>query len=429
MLQRHVQPALSPEPKCCVVCVPQGPSRMMRQSSFSTAPFTASAALPSRIDVSFGQTATNPDGASPSHRAVVSSPASLQAQLASVTLRHRSSASPSPVPSSSIAQSPVPTPSPPAPPPLPPLSPRIQPKLASLQRQLPSTVTDPVLQHHCIESSPAPRFATPSQAASPPRPSPPPPPPPPPPHSASENSAQLRSRMGDRQLPSSDTPSPLSVRTLQRKTPSQDSQSQSRSNIEGLSEDPSTSPSMGIDSRVGYGRQPSAGPNGSLAAADAGQQQPPPSGKFRLQPPLQRASQEMLQSTSSQRPGAQHAEQQQAWRQPPDRDEDTDEVGIAAVHAPQSLLKFGGVAELQSGAKKRWPTVQSNLLYQQPDADASASVTPGEFQQAIVFQLESHVALSVRSTVIVNGYSWQFAVRFELRCLCGRPNSCRWLWS
>lgn len=142
---------------------------------------------------------------------------------------------------------------------------------------------------------------------------------------------------------------------------------------------------MGIDSRAGYGRQPSAGPSGSLAAADASQQQPASSGKFRLQPPLQRASQEMLQSASSQRWDAQHAEQQQAWRQPPDRDEDADEAGIAAVHASQPFLKFGGVAELQSGVKKRWPTVQSNPLYQQPDADASASVTPGEFQQLLCF--------------------------------------------
>lgn len=90
----------------------------------------------------------------------------------------------------------------------------------------------------------------------------------------------------------------------------------------------------------------------------------------------------------------QHAEQQQAWRQPPDRDAESDGAGggrIAAVHASQPLLGPAAVAELQSGVKKRWPTVQSNPLYQQADADApaSAAVTPGELWQGIVFQVKA----------------------------------------
>lgn len=357
----------------------------MRQSSLSTAPFSASGALPSRINVTYGKAATSPTATSPNLRAGASSPVSLQAQLASVNLRHRPPGSPSPVPSSSTAQSPVPTPSPPAPPPLPPLSPRNGPKQAPLQGLLPSTVNGPVSQNDVFVS--VSRSATPSQAAPPP--SPPPPPPPPPPQSASLGSAQLRSRKGNGVLP----PTAASVTTVQSNAHSRPVQPQSQASFERPS--PSTSPRLGIDSRARYGRQPAAGSSGSLAAGAGQQQAAGVSGMPRLQQqPLQHAAPEMSQDSFAQGSATQHAEQQQAWRQPPDRDAESDGAGcgrIAAVHASQPLLGPAAVAELQSGVKKRWPTVQSNPLYQQADADApaSAAVTPGELWQGIVFQVKA----------------------------------------
>ena len=323
--------------------------------------------------------ATSP--AADSLRAGPSSPASLQSQLASVTLRHRSPASPSPIPSSSTVQSPVPTPSPPAPPPLPPLSPQIGPKLASPQRQSPVTVNGSMLNHS--ESLSTSRSVTPSHAP------PPPPPPPPPPLSASLVSA--RSRTGNAQLQRTGSPSIPSASGLHSNT---HAQVQSSLGSERSSVSPSTSASLGgVDSKAGYGRQPSAGFSASLAADAA--QQPAASDAPRLQLPTQLASQQMSQSPVTQRSGMQQSGHQKGWRQQLDQDAESDEAGsIAAVHASGRVPGSSAFAELPSGVKKRWPTVQSNPLYQQADAEAStvprpasAAATPGAVQHAVVVQV------------------------------------------
>ena len=363
-------------PSFCL-CVLQSARKVLRQSSLSAAPFSASGrALPllSTPNTAYRQATTSPAATSPaadSMRAGPSSPASLQSQLASVTLRRRSPASPSPIPTSSPPRSLVLTPSPPAPPPLPPLSPQLGPKLASPQRQSPVTVNASVLNYS--ESLSTSKSVTPSHAP------PPPPPPPPPPLSASLLSA--RSRTGNAQLQRTNSPSIPSTSRLHSNA---HAQAQSSLGSERSSASPSTSASLGgVDSRARYGRQPSAGSSISRAADVA--RQPAASDAPRPQLQTQLASQQVSQSPVTQRSGMEQSGHQKGWRQQLDRDAEPDEAGsIAAVHASGPVPGSGAFAELQSGVKKRWPTVQSNPLYQQPDAEAStvprpasAATTPG----------------------------------------------------
>ena len=231
------------------------------------------------------------------------------------------------------------------------------------------------------------RSVTPSHA-----PLPPPPPPPLPPQSGSSVSA--RSRTGNAQLQRTDLPSIPSTSSLHSNTHPQAFRSQSSlgQDTVRLSASPSTSASLnGVDSRAGYGRQPLAGSSVSLAADTA--QQPASFGVSTLQLPMQLASQQMTQSSVTQHSGRQQTEHQKGWRQQLDQDAESAEDGsIAAVHASQPVLPASGtVAELQNGVKKRWPTVQSNPLYQQADAaasnmprPASAATTTGAVYNAVV---------------------------------------------
>ena len=272
--------------------------------------------------------------------------------------------------------------------------PRTGPKLASPQRQPPLKVTAPEPQLSDNKSVSASRCATPSHAAPPP---PPPPPPPLPPSSTPSVSAHVRSRMGNAQLPPTDTPLVASVSFPHSNPRAQAVQSQSDLSQEQLSASPSTSAGFGDDIRARYGRQPSARLHGSLAA-DAGQQAAS-CGMPRLQPPPQLPSQQATQSRFTQGSNMQQSEQQQGWQHQPDRSAETEKAeSIAAVHASRQRPASGAFSELQSGVKKRWPTVQSNPLYQQADAGtstvlASDAVTSGDSSRLLSLRWNSCTTL------------------------------------
>ena len=164
------------------------------------------------------------------------------------------------------------------------------------------------------------------------------------------------------------------------------------------SENPSRPASPNMDSRCNYARQLSARQGASFAASESQQFTSPVAAKLRST--WQVDSQPKVQSPATWHTNVLQSGQQPAGLQEADRDTESGEAaGIAAVHAAGSAAAFAlgapPLAGLQPGVKKRWPTVQSNPLYQQAEA------SPGPDPAAVTSGVNSIVAAKAMCKLVV----------------------------
>lgn len=346
-----------------------------RQSSLSRSPVSAASSATTlrsstRATAPTGSSPTSPAATSSGAGAAASSPGSLQAQLSSVKLKHCSPTSPNSASPTSTAESPVLTPSPPLRPPLPPPpSPHAASRLASPERQSasPLSVTSSILQSQFVQSQSVPGAlpANPSRAA------PPPPPPPPPPLGA----VPCKMVSPKQQIKESVT----SISSPHGGAHAQPVQSQQDLGQVRYGENPSRPDSMNTDSRGSYARQLSVRQDASPAASKSQHFTSPLAAKLRSTWQVESLPKD--ESPATRHTDVHQSGQQPAWlQQPGSKAESGEAAGIAAVHAPGSAAAPAPAAPplpgLQPGLKKRWPTVQSNPLYQQAEAEASPGPAP-----------------------------------------------------
>lgn len=304
-------------------------------------------------------------------------PGGLQAQLATVKLRHQSvsptghaqslsSAGPTTAIAASAQQSVAPQrPSPPPPPPPPPRSRPASPERLNRSSAAPQAASNPLslsrvtvaesyrgvpsamssVQHASslsglLSTSPTFRLV--------------PPPPPPPPGAQQSN--------------------PNRSTTLQPRTTTQAAENNvvQATTVQASSQRMQTSTGVvldqgSIDSKGNFARQVSSAWSPSPAVA-AGQQQ------WQVQQPaLQSAGK--LQLVAQSAALQQDSSQQQARQAQADHGDTSTSIGAAYAQVPQLTSVGGGtrLEQLQAGFKKGWPTVQTNPLYQKAEVAAGLS--------------------------------------------------------